>query len=178
MTKTTSLEKMQVLSQYIGHIDKTNQEIITQLILDNFDRVLMAPGALESHQAWPGGFLDHILDMITIGETIYKTQEDLPFTFGDLVLVILLHDIEKPFRYVEPAMPFEGATNQEIYDFLGKTYHFVLDEMHLNALKYAHGENEHYIPHKRVMKELGGYLHACDVISARSHYNKVFKIRK
>jgi len=170
-----NFEKMNLLAKYIGSIEGKNQETLMNLIVDNFDRFIQAPGALKSHQPWEGGFLDHLLDMITIGEAIYGLA-DVPFSWGDLVFVILMHDIEKPFRYIEPAMPCVGASNKQIYAWIGEKYNFDFSPMHINALTYAHGENEHYIPHERVMNELAGYLHACDVISARSHFDKKFNL--
>ena len=40
-----------------------------------------------------------------------------------------------------------------------------------NAMKYAEGELDDYTNQRRVMNELAGFVHICDVLSARVFHN-------
>jgi hypothetical protein len=54
------------------------------------------------HQAWEGGYVDHLQETMNIGIDLYKTfsqRRDLTFTLSDLFIVLFLHDLEKPFKY-------------------------------------------------------------------------------
>lgn len=156
------------------HVKEPNKSKILDLYTEHASKFVKSPGSLSTHQVWEGGYIDHVVDMFDIAEILWNAkmnhQIDLPFDFGDLVLVVALHDIEKPFKYCNDEF-FTTKTMKEILSFLMSDYKFELTPMHLNALKYAHGENEDYKRGERVMNELAAYLHACDVISARAHYN-------
>lgn len=162
--------KKKKLFEYIAQIESPYKESIDELYQDNLTRILMAPGSNGAHHVWIGGYLDHILFMLKMAELLFEANEKHidEFTFGDLVYVILLHDIEKPFRYTKP---FNLKPTKEIISDLIEKYELKLEDKHLNALKYAHGENDDFVPGKRVMNELASYLHSCDVISARGHFN-------
>ncbi|MFO0765038.1 MAG: hypothetical protein U0487_03270 [Patescibacteria group bacterium] len=92
-----------------------------RLFEDEGDRIALSPGSTNNHQTWPGGYADHMLGMLELAEMLYATSKTpLPFGFGDAVLVILLHDIEKPWKYVDnpdgTRRVFEGE--EDIKSFL------------------------------------------------------------
>lgn len=69
---------------------------------DYSDFFYPAPGSSANHQAWPGGYLDHLQETFIIAEDFYKVMNQrrkLPFSLEDVKLVLFLHDIEKPFKY-------------------------------------------------------------------------------
>ncbi|MCA9389013.1 MAG: hypothetical protein KC585_00230 [Candidatus Magasanikbacteria bacterium] len=171
-------KRMIGLNKWIDRIDPVNQKALCTLYQKEAERIIRSPGSTYNHQVWPGGYLDHMIGMLEYADRQYfGCGLDLPFELGDAVLVILLHDIEKPFKYVDRPKGTQCEFNSpfEIKKFvltLLLEYRFKLTEMHLNALQYAHGEGDDYRPDKRVMNELAAFLHACDIWSARIEYNR------
>lgn len=160
------------INKAIQEIDEVNRKALLSYFDKHSKRIAMSPGSKASHQAWTGGYMDHISHMIQLADSIYYDNKEPEFwnpsnfTIGDIYLVIFLHDFEKPFRLVEPKFSQEDIKKEF------ESFGFQLNDMHLNALKYAHGENEDYIPHQRVMNELAGILHAVDVLSARTYHQR------
>lgn len=170
--------RLALLVDYVDRIDEPNRSAMRRLLHAEGERIALSPGSTHNHQTWPGGYVDHLIGMLEFARgTFVNLKSEPPFNFGDLVLVILLHDIEKPWKYVD--VP-EGtkrtfADRQEMTAFteeLIQRFGFVLSDTHRNALKYAHGEGEDYLTYKRVMNELGALLHISDVYSARVEYNR------
>ena len=143
-----------------------------------------APGSESNHQAWSGGYLDHISEVMHIAIHLYRTLNGLrplPFTLADALLVLFLHDLEKPWRFA-----FEGEaktlrivqkagmrTRQEKAAFREAKlteYGIVLTSVQRNALTYVEGEIDDYSSTRRVMNELAAFCHLCDVTSARIWY--------
>lgn len=170
--------RLALLVDYVDRIDEPNRTATRKLLHDEGERIVLSPGSTHNHQTWPGGYVDHLIGMLEFGrETFINLKSEPPFNFGDLVLVIMLHDIEKPWKYVDTPTGAKrtfadckelGAFTEEILLRFG----FVLSDMHRNALKYAHGEGEDYLPYQRVMNELGALVHICDVYSARITHNE------
>ncbi len=52
-----------------------------------------------------------------------------------------------------------------------KQYGIVLSAEQENAMKYAEGELDDYTNLRRIMNELAGFVHICDVLSARVFHN-------
>ena len=171
-------KRMLGLNKWIDRIDSVNQKALCNLYQKETERIIRSPGSTYNHQIWPGGYLDHMIGMLECAERLYfGCGQNLPFEFGDAALVILLHDIEKPWKYIDIPEGTQCEFNSpfEIKKFvlaLILEYRFKLTEMHLNALQYAHGEGNDYRPDKRVMNELAAFLHACDIWSARIEYDR------
>lgn len=170
--------RLECLIRYVGMIDSANCIAMIRLLEDEGERIALSPGSTHNHQTWPGGYVDHILGMLEHAEMLYDAPKmPLPFTIGDAVLVILLHDIEKPWKYVDNPDGTRRVFEDEddIKSFLHEivqSYRFKLNDMHLNALKYAHSEGKDYRAGKRVMNELAAFLHVCDVWSARIEFDR------
>ncbi len=135
-------------------------------------------GSARKHQAWPGGYLDHIRETMNIGAVLFwvlNALRPLPFSLGDVMLVLFLHDFEKLWKFRVGA---DGAV-EIIPDLLDKQaqkefrtrkfdeWGFVLTEDQRNALLYVEGEGLGYDPYKRVMGLLAALCHAADTLSAR-----------
>lgn len=97
-----------------------------------------------------------------------NADRSLDFSISDVILVLFLHDLEKPFRYTEPKYEFSGDEDKKIFinDLIDK-YKIILNDSHKNALMYIHGEGDDFDRIKRVQKPLAAFVHVCDVISAR-----------
>lgn len=155
----------------IGQIDLLNKAKCLKLLDDNKARFEEAPGSLSKHQAWKGGYIDHLVETMNIASGIYQFStigRGLPFTLSDVVLVLFLHDLEKPFKYVEPKTHFDSDHDKKIFiNSLIDKYEILLNEDQKNALKYIHGEGSDFSPTERIQSPLAAFCHICDVFSAR-----------
>ena len=165
------MRKSDMFIQYIQIIDEPNQSKCLQLYLDNKERFDKAPGSLVKHQAWEGGYLDHMIETMEFAFNLHvmmKHKRVLPFTIPDALLVLFLHDLEKPFKYVEPKTKFGSDKDKEDFiEGLIHQYGIVLTAEQKNALKYIHGEGNDYSPTERIQGPLAAFCHMCDVASAR-----------
>ena len=76
---------------------------------DNSLAVETSPGSRCSHHNWRGGYKEHIRQTMAIAKDLYALFQDtdrikeLPeqecFDLSDALIVMFLHDIEKPFMY-------------------------------------------------------------------------------
>ena len=100
-----------------------------------------APGSSGNHQAYPGGYYVHVNDILEYAIMLYKSlskKDNLTFSLSDALLVLFLHDIEKPIKYSENNL----LSDSEIRKKLISEFNFDLNEEHLLALKYIHGEGQ------------------------------------
>lgn len=159
------------LIELLSLMDEPNRSKCIQLSIDHQDRFAKAPGSLTKHQAWEGGYVDHLEETMNLGLHLYAMMHEfrpLDFSISDVMLVLFLHDLEKPFRYVDPKHGFESeAEKQEFIHGLIEQYGIELTDMHDNALVHAHGEGEEYNRTERILKPLAAFVHMCDVASAR-----------
>jgi hypothetical protein len=186
------------LWEFYDEIDD-DQHRLEKLTQDYFDVMQKAPGSSHNHQAWQGGYLHHVMECLNIGAQLYNTLNQLrplPFTRKDALVVMFLHDIEKPFKD-SPTMvsPLGKSWNEycewaqatvlapwnsfdwkmvrrqfrkDIINRLG----IELTKEQWAALEYVEGEREDYTPGKRLMNELCAFCHCIDVLSARLWHDK------
>tara|TARA_Y100000310_G_scaffold94631_1_gene92384 strand:- start:1130 stop:1654 length:525 start_codon:yes stop_codon:yes gene_type:complete len=150
-----------------------------RFLKENKTLLAIAPGSTGNHQSWPGGYLGHIEEVLKLAMIYYKALSEfreLPFSLGDAMFVLFLHDIEKPWRIVgEPGHYKSGFPKAESHTFqLGKLREYGFDQLMTdemeNALKYVEGEKDDYTQGQRVMNEMAAFCHVCDVTSARIFY--------
>lgn len=159
------------IDKLLDLIDEPNRSACRVLMEENLERFKMSPGSLIKHQAWPNGYIQHLEETMNFGVGLFEMMNDfrkLDFTISDVILVLFLHDLEKPFRYVEPKKEFLNDEEKKkfINEMVGK-YEIVLDENHINALQYIHGEGDEYNRTERIQKPLAAFVHVCDTISSR-----------
>ena len=95
----------------------------------------------------------------------------LEFSLSDAIFILFIHDLEKPFKYIEPSFKFKNREEESTFKLkILKDYQIKLEDSHLNALKYIHGEGDDYCE-DRVMGTLATFCHVCDITSARIWYN-------
>lgn len=135
-------------------------------------------GSSHNHQAWPGGYWDHIQEVLNIAVVLYETfnrLRPLPFTLSDALLVLFLHDLEKPWAYEPNAegrlqrradLASKEAQQAFRLDLLQR-YEIALTPEQENGLRYAEGEIGQYSNRQRTMGPLAAFCHLCDVTSAR-----------
>jgi len=167
----------------LGMIDGDNGEACRRIYDDFKDEFNTAPGSSHNHQAWPGGYVDHVTDAMNVGLSVYNLYNErrpLPFSASDVLLIVYLHDLEKPFKYTYS----EGRVSEKREEFpdkasgesfkrdLIKRYGIQLTPMQDNALEFVEGIRDHkYQRGKRVMGELAVVCHIADLTSARLWYN-------
>ena len=167
----------------LGRIDQPNRTACEKLFSDNRKLWKQSPGSTNNHQAWPGGYLDHITEVMNIAIAIYESLSAarmLPFSLSDALLVLFLHDLEKPWKYERKTdgqlhHKAEMQTKGQHNDFRLKKaeeYGIVLTEQHKNGIKYAEGELDDYSGKTRVMGPLAAFVHMCDVCSARIWFDQ------
>ena len=159
-----------MIEDLINKIDSPNRDRCLNLLNDNYNRFLNSPGSAKKHQNWVGGYIDHIEETMNMAIILYHQMNSirtLKFTISDVLLVLFLHDLEKPFKYVDPSISFTGDDAKLNFILIKcQQYSIGLSDDHLNALKYIHGEGNDYCE-ERVQGPLAAFAHVCDVISAR-----------
>lgn len=171
------------IEELIGFIDEPNQQHCLKILKDNQQLFEVARGSTHNHQTWNGGFIDHTCEVMNYGFHLYNFDKSfgrpLPFSRSDALLILFLHDLEKPWRI--EVMPDgsvrnrPGLDSKEAYkDFREQKlqeYGITLSAMQINGLTYVEGELKDYSSKNRVMNELAAFCHKADVWSARGWYN-------
>jgi hypothetical protein len=157
--------KKYYIEQFFSNSIPTNRNLSHQLWdfhLKNYELIYKAKGSESKHQAWEGGYIDHLEQCISLGDRLYYLLPgNRTFSFWDVFVVLYLHDIEKIWKY----------TTGEIIDKEEVLSKFSLTDEQRIAIKYIHEEREDYGEESK-MNELGALCHCCDVLSARFYYDK------
>lgn len=160
-------------------------------IYNNYKELFhFAAGSSHNHQAWKGGYADHIAEILRVNKATYTALEQglrpLPFTEDSALIVLFFHDIEKLFSYgpaqnadckkwlafkSQQNLSWESTKKFIIEDLIDKPLEQFFTSDELNALKYTHGEGDDYKKDKRVACELAAHVHHCDNTSARIFHN-------
>lgn len=158
--------------------DERNRNACLKILRENLKLFQTIPGSSHNHQAWPGGYLDHVQETMNIARVLYRklnSLRPLPFSLSDALLVLFLHDIEKPWKYeigpdgrrrIVESLKSKEAQHQFRANRL-LAYGVVLTSKQENGLKYVEGEFNDYSSDGRVMNPLAAFCHLCDVTSAR-----------
>jgi hypothetical protein len=174
------------VEQMLEIIDEPNRTACQRILVDNRKLFQIAQGSTNNHQSWTGGYFDHIQEAMNIAVFLYERLDSvrpLPFTLSDLLLVVYLHDIEKPWKYElrEDGRLYHKTTLQNKEDQqcfrMAKLaeYGVTFTPEQENGMRYAEGELNDYTNRHRVMEPLACVAHMCDICSARlwfAHPNK------
>lgn len=172
------------IEELLGHLYEPDRSACLRLLADNRKLFETVQGSVHNHQAWPGGYLDHVREVGNIAVVLYMAlapRRTMPFLLASAIKVLYLHDVEKPWKY----QPREGGGLEEVPELRGDKaaqhafrerklaeYGITLTEAEANALRYVEGEMGDYSNRRRVMNELAGFCHACDVLSARLWHDR------
>jgi hypothetical protein len=162
---------------------------LEELWTDYASAMEAACGSSHNHQAWPGGYKHHVVECLNIVLRQYRWMDEvrpLPFSLEDALVVMFLHDIEKPFKnggFFKVCRCKAlcghlqwGASKAFRKKFRTDLIHEIgikLSEAQWNALQYVEGvpDNE-YSPGERTMGELAAFCHCADILSARLWHDK------
>ena len=92
---------IQVVTDTFGTTNPDRAEKLIKLYTDYEERIKTAPasGRLQFHNAYEGGYLDHVLNVLQWGKMQMKLYEKMggwvDFTYEELVFAILNHDLNK-----------------------------------------------------------------------------------
>ena len=172
MTPYESVESL------IARIDEPNRSACARIVAENRALFATVQGSTNNHQAWRGGYLDHVTEIMNIANVLYDRFDalrPLPFSRSDLLLVVFLHDIEKPWKYdlgvdgqLHHKAEMQGKDPHQRFSMeLLTRYGITLTAEHENGLRYAEGELADYTNKQRRMGPLAAMAHMCDVASAR-----------
>lgn len=158
-------------------IDKPARQICANIQTSNLELFQLARGSTHLHQAWEGGYVDHVTETMNLAVVLYPALcglRQLPFSLSDALLILYLHDIEKPWKYQvidgNLVQRPELANKKDQREFRDKKlveYGLVLTDYQKNALEHVEGEIHDYNNTVRSMNELASFCHACDNFSAR-----------
>jgi len=125
-----------------------------------------AAGSTHNHQAWEGGYRDHVTQCLNyVDELHYLVHQTVKRV--DAKLVLYLHDVEKlPGVVEERSQKWWGYSST-----LHTQFQVDLELKHLESIILIHGENEYYQKTERVMDELAAFCHVGDILSSRVRYN-------
>lgn len=184
MTDTeTSAGSYFTMEQLLALIPGDNGRICESIYTEHRDLFRRVPGSSHNHQAWPGGYHDHVVETMNIACLLYAAMSavrHLPFSLGDALLIMFLHDIEKPWKYelddcgelqVKPGLESKDAQRDFRNELLAE-YGIVFTPEQANAMEYVEGECKNYSNRRRVSWPLAAFCHVCDVTSARIWFDR------
>lgn len=164
------------LHQIVQLVDQPNKDAIIESYVQNAERVAQTPGARKKHQAWDGGYLDHVVYATNYGIALHNLHKQIGFqpdySESDIAIVMLLHDFGKVARYrkVENGWDYVENPNQAEHDFFNhiiESHNFQLTAIQMNALEFVHGEGSKYTQKRRLMLPLATICHQADIWTAR-----------
>lgn len=169
------------IAHLLSMVDEPNRSVCERILEENDELFRRVRGSSHNHQAWPGGYRDHVQEVMNIGYRLYNLcsgLRPLPFTRSDVLLILFLHDIEKPWKYtvseggliIKPELVDKGMQKAFRAEKL-RQYGIVLTPAQENAMRYVEGEHDDYSSKQRVMNELAALCHCADVLSARLWHN-------
>ncbi len=166
------------IDELLEMVDSPNREACQKLLDEQRQLFQVVQGSKHNHQAWIGGYQDHVQEIMNIAYQLYHLMESLrplPFSLSDALLVVFLHDIEKPWKYelnsdgkldeIE-AMRDKEAQHQFRAKKLAE-YGIILSPEQQNGMRYVEGELKDYSGWERKMNPLAALCHMADVASAR-----------
>jgi hypothetical protein len=176
------------IEELIELIDVKHRRGVLALMHAERNRFLAAHGSSHNHQAWVGGWLQHVTEVMNIAVHQYAlyaaidrwSSDGEQFSLSDLLVVLFVHDLEKPWKYEQATdgtmqKRTQFVTKSHDQDFRMKMAHdwgMRLTDAQKHAVRFAEGELEgSYSAGKRGMTPLAAMAHICDVFSARIYYD-------
>jgi len=170
------------IDELVNFIDQPNRKICERILIDHRALFEKSHGSTHNHQTWEGGYIDHVVDCMNYARHLYAFDSSfgrfLPFSLSDVLLILFLHDLEKPWRILiqnGQASNRDDLQTKEQFKGFRETklaeYGLVLTPAQLNAFTYVEGECKDYSSRQRVMNELAAFCHKVDSWSARGWYD-------
>lgn len=166
------------MEQLVELIDEPSLSIVKAVLEVDGDLFRTAFGSSNNHQDWPGGYWDHVVEVMNTAVVLYKSYSELrtlAFPLTEALVVLFFHDVEKPWRCVRDEKGElqiredlrEKAARSAFRDQKLAELGLSFNARQLNAMRYVEGEGDDYSPTQRMMWPLAAFCHICDVTSAR-----------
>ena len=166
------------VDQLLDFIDEPNKSGCKLLLQEHRKLFQTVQGSTNNHQNWPGGYFDHVQEIMNIAVILYPAlgnARPLPFSLSDALLVVYLHDLEKPWKYelksdgqLHELAEMKDKSFQVEFRFKKlKDYNIVFTPEQENAMRYVEGEGKDYSSRQRIAGPLAAFCHLCDMTSAR-----------
>lgn len=166
------------VEQLLEQIDTNNKQPALEFWRELCSYLPDAPGSTRSHHAWPKGYRDHIQETMNLAVILHErldVERALPFSLSSALLVLFLHDCEKPFRHCSDEQlshfPWIASrpdkSDKAFQKLLINHYGFEISDDEYNALLYVEGEGTEYVEGTRLQGPLAAFCHVCDTVSAR-----------
>jgi hypothetical protein len=165
------------LAALLQRVDEPYRAAFQRLLREYGEPLRTARGSSHNHQAWAGGYVDHVREVMNAAVILYDTLgqlRPLPFSLSDALVVLFVHDLEKPWAYEEVE---DGWRRREGFAAKEDAHAFRLARLQAVGLAlpaeleraafFAEGEVGHYSNRARGMSPLAAFCHLCDVTSAR-----------
>lgn len=182
-TKEHDQPAYETLGELLEQISGKNGQACRKIYQDFEELFKSAPGSSHNHQSWPGGYYDHVTEVMNLAALLYESLNSarpLPFDKSDALLVMFLHDLEKPFKYImddtgqltRSSEITDKATNAAKRNEIIQQYGIELNAQQSNAMQFVEGvRDKDYKQNARTMGELAALCHSADILSARLWYN-------
>ena len=177
--KSDAILRPSVLSKtllmYLQSLTDNRRELILDFHREHSELIHASRGSQTKHQAWTGGYVDHLAEIFRIAEASYaalNSIRSLPFSLDQALIVLYFHDIEKIWKYTK-GLP-KGFDKDRYFDVtLREKYGITFSANERNALHYIHGEPDaEYDPLIRKAGPLAAFCHAADILSARMWFDE------
>ncbi len=166
------------IEELLSKIDEPNRSGCKKILEEHRTLFQTVQGSTNNHQNWPGGYFDHVQEIMNIAVVLYaalSSARPLPFQLSDALPVVYLHDLEKPWKYElgsdgqlhEIASMKEKEAQIEFRFTQLEKYGIVFTPEQENAMRYVEGEGRDYSSRHRVAGPLAAFCHLCDMTSAR-----------
>jgi hypothetical protein len=165
----------QTLDELLEQVDEPYSSAFQRLLKEQGKLFESARGSSHNHQAWVGGYADHIREVMNTAIVLYNALgqlRPLPFSQTEALVVLFVHDLEKPWAYEE----VDGIWRRKP-GLKGNAHAFRLAKLaeigvqlppELEcAVFFVEGEGSHYSNQARAMNPLAAFCHMCDTASAR-----------
>jgi hypothetical protein len=165
------------LGQLLERVDEPFRSAFQRILTEHGERFRAARGSSKNHQGWTGGYIDHVQEVMNVAVVLHEDLgqlRPLPFSLSDALVVLFVHDLEKPWAYEEldgewrrrasfSSKEYAHAFRIEKCTEAGIAFPAELER----AVFFAEGEVSQYSNRTRGMSPLAAFCHICDVASAR-----------
>lgn len=150
------------LNELLLKISQYDRVMLQEIWKSNHPEFSLAYGSVANHQAWPGGYIDHITETMNLAHIFYKVLgRNLDFSLSSALKIMFLHDIEKPWRFKKDKrgriVQHCLKTKKEKAEFrkgLMEEYGVTFSRTEDNAMRYVEGEHRRAKPHLQVLQPL------------------------
>lgn len=179
--------RYKTLEELIDLIEYPLKSQIFKIYTDNKKDFQIHQGSVNNHQAWPGGYVDHVTETMNIARLLHQAMNDkrkLSFKLSDALVVLFLHNIEKAFpdkiqQLMDAGGAYKASKDRVRIDYINASDIYKnLTEQMLNALQYVEGEKADYSNKSRVMLPLACFCHMCDTCSARLWFDRPLEVKE